>query len=109
MVTSAVPHIAVMELRAGRARAVAIAATGAVAVFGSVAIQGAHGDLQRGLEDAAHDMNAFTDVWVLTGTFNLLMTEPFPQTALRRLEHLPDVRAVRLYRGALLDWNERRA
>ena len=39
-VTSVVPHIAVMELRSGRSRAVAIAATGAIAVFGAVSIQG---------------------------------------------------------------------
>ncbi|HXA54094.1 MAG TPA: FtsX-like permease family protein, partial [Solirubrobacteraceae bacterium] len=63
-ITSPVAHVAAMELRGARARAMAIAATGAVAVFGSVAIQGAHGDLLAGLEDAAHDMNAFTDVWV---------------------------------------------
>jgi putative ABC transport system permease protein len=109
MVTSAIPHVAVMELRASRARAVAVAATGAVAVFGSVSIQGAHGDLQHGLENAAHDMNAFTDVWVSpAGTFNLLMTEPFPATALGKLQRLPGVRAVRLYGGGLLDWGERR-
>ena len=47
-ITSPVAHVATMELRAARARAMAIAATGAVAVFGSVAIQGAHGDLLRG-------------------------------------------------------------
>ena len=52
-IVSAVPHIAAMELRAGRTRALAIAATGAIAVFGSVAIQGAHGDLLHGLENAA--------------------------------------------------------
>ena len=52
-IVSAVPHVAVMELRAARARAVAIAATGAIAVFGSVAIQAAHGDLLHGLENAA--------------------------------------------------------
>jgi putative ABC transport system permease protein len=106
---SAVPHVAVMELRAGRARAVAVAATGAVAVFGSVSIQGAHGDLQNGLEAAARDMNAFTDVWVSpAGSFDLLMTQPFPGVALTRLERLPGVRAVRVYRGGLLDWGERR-
>ena len=78
-VTSAVPHVAVSELRAGRSRAIAIAATGAVAVFGSVSIQGAHGDLQHGLENAARDVNAVTDIWVSpTGTFNLLMVQPFP-------------------------------
>lgn len=108
-VTSAVPHIAVSELRAGRSRAVAIAATGAIAVFGSVSIQGAHGDLQHGLENAAHDMNAFTDVWVSpAGSFNLLMTQPFPASAQARLRHASGVRAVRKYRGGLLDWRRRR-
>jgi putative ABC transport system permease protein len=107
--TSAVPHVAVMELRAGRARAIAVAATGAIAIFGSVSIQGAHGDLQHGLEAAARDMNAFTDIWVSpAGTFNLLMTQPFSATSLGRLEHLPGVRAVHVYRGGLLDWGERR-
>ena len=66
-ITSAVPHVAVMELRAGRTRALAIAATGAIAVFGSVAIQAAHGDLLHGLENAAHDMNAFTERLGLAG------------------------------------------
>ena len=47
-ITSPVAHVATMELRAARVRALAIAATGAVAVFGSVAIQGAHGDLLSG-------------------------------------------------------------
>ncbi len=108
-VRSAIPHVAVMELRAGRSRAVAIAATGAVAVFGSVSIQGAHGDLQNGLENAARDMNASTDIWVSpAGSFNLLMTQPFPATALERLRRLPDVRDARIYRGGLLDWEERR-
>ncbi len=110
-ITSAVPHVAVMELRAGRARAVAIAATGAVAVFGSVAIEAAHGDLLHGLENAAHDMNAFTDVWVSpAGSYNLLKTTPFAPTPTQQaaLARLPGVRAVRLYRGGLLDIGERR-
>ncbi len=110
-ITSAVPHVAVMELRAGRARAVAIAATGAVAVFGSVAIEAAHGDLLHGLENAAHDMNAFTDVWVSpAGSYNLLKTTPFTPTPTQQaaLARLQGVRAVRLYRGGLLDIGERR-
>jgi putative ABC transport system permease protein len=108
-IVSAVPHIAVMELRAARARAVAIAATGAVAVFGSVAIQAAHGDLLQGLENAAHDMNAFTAVWVSpAGSYNLLKTASFVPSEQAKLQRLPGVRAVRLYRGGLLDWGERR-
>jgi putative ABC transport system permease protein len=54
-------------------------------------------------------MNAATDVWVSpAGTFNLLMTAPFKPTALTKLQSLPGVREVRLYRGGLLDYNDRR-
>ncbi len=109
MIVSPIPHIAVMELGATRARAVAIAATGAVAVFGSVAIQGAHGDLLAGLEGAARDTNAFTDIWVSpAGSYNLLMTTPFDPIEQTRLARLPGIRAVRLYRSGLLDYGERR-
>lgn len=107
--TGAVPHIAAMELSAARARAIGVAATGAVAVFGAVAIQGAHADLLKGLENAAHDENAFTDVWVSPpGSYNLLRTAPFAPTQQQALERLSTVRAVRVYRGGLLDWGERR-
>ncbi|MBA3808467.1 MAG: hypothetical protein H0X28_08765 [Solirubrobacterales bacterium] len=107
--TSAVAHLATMELRAGRTRALAVAATGAVAVFGSVSIQGAHGDLEHGLDNAARDMNAFTNLWVSpAGSFNLLMTQPFAPRSRERIARIAGVKAVRLYRGGLLDWNERR-
>jgi len=109
LVVSPIPHVAAMELSAARARAVAIAATGAIAVFGSVAIQGAHGDLLAGLDNAARDMNAFTDVWVSpAGSYNLLMTTPFAPVDQARLARLPGVRAVRLYRSGLLNIGERR-
>jgi putative ABC transport system permease protein len=108
-IVSAVPHIAVMELRAGRSRAIAIAATGAIAVFGSVSIQGAHSDLLKGLYNAASDVNASTDIWVsAAGNSNLLMTSPFAPTQQAKLSALPGVRAVRIYRGGLLDYNDRR-
>jgi putative ABC transport system permease protein len=108
-ITSAVPHIATMELSAARTRAMAIAATGAVAVFGSVAIQGAHSDLLAGLEGAARAVNASADVWVApAGSYNLLETAPFAPTLRTRLARLPGVRAVRLYRSGLLDYGERR-
>jgi putative ABC transport system permease protein len=108
-IVSAVPHIASMELRAGRSRAIAIAATGAIAVFGSVSIQGAHSDLLQGLYNAAEDANAATDVWVsAAGSSNLLMTSPFPTAQLAKLQALPGVREARVYRGGLLDWGDRR-
>ena len=107
--TGAVPHVAGMELSAARARAIGVAATGAIAVFGAVAIQGAHADLLKGLENAARDENAFTDVWVSPpGAYNLLRTAPFASSEQARIARLPGVRAVRVYRGGLLDWGERK-
>jgi putative ABC transport system permease protein len=107
--TGVVPHIATMELGAAGARAVAIAATGAIAIFGSVAIQGAHGDLLHGLENAAQDMNAATDVWVSpAGSYNLLNTTPFAPVDRAKLEGVAGVRAVGLYRSGLLDYGNRR-
>jgi putative ABC transport system permease protein len=108
--TGVVPHVAAMELDAARTRAIAITATGAIAIFGSVAIQGAHGDLLAGLEGAARDMNASTDVWVSpAGSYDLLNTAPFAPADRGKLERLPGVRAVGLYRSGLLDYGERRA
>jgi putative ABC transport system permease protein len=107
--TGAVPHVAGMELSAARSRAIGVAATGAIAVFGAVAIQGAHADLLKGLQNAAHDENAFTDLWVSPpGAYNLLRTAPFAPTQQAALERLPGVRSVAVYRGGLLDWGERK-
>jgi putative ABC transport system permease protein len=109
LLVSPVPHVARMELRAGQTRAVAIAATGAVAVFGSVAIGGAHRDLLAGLRTAARETTAAAQVWVApTGSYNLLMTTPFAPLAQARLRRVPGVRAVALYRGGLLDYGRRR-
>jgi putative ABC transport system permease protein len=108
-ITGAVAHIAAMELGAARARAIGVAATGAVAVFGAVAIQGAHADLFHGLQSAARDENAFTDIWVSPpGAYNLLRTTTFDGSQQHAIAALPGVRAVRAYRGGLLDWGSRR-
>jgi putative ABC transport system permease protein len=105
----AVPHVAAMELGAAGARAIAIAATGAMAIFGSVAIAGAHSDLLAGLERAAGETNASTDIWVSpAGSYNLLHTTPFAPVDLSRLERLAGIRAVEPYRGGLLDYGDRR-
>jgi len=109
MMTGAVGHVAGMELSAARSRAIGVAATGAVAVFGAVAIQGAHADLLKGLENAARDENAFTNAWVSPpGAYNLLRTAPFATTQRTKLQALSGIRAVRVYRGGLLDWDERK-
>jgi putative ABC transport system permease protein len=108
-IVSLVPHVAAMELSAARSRAVAITATGAIAVFGGVAIQGAHRDLLAGLEGSARETNASTGLWVApAGEYNLLKTTPFAPVRQADLEHLPGVRAVLPYRGGLLNYGRRR-
>jgi putative ABC transport system permease protein len=108
---SAATGLAVIELRtaATRTRSLAIAATGAVAVFGSVAVGGARGNLQAGLDRTARDMNRVTDVWVsAAGSANTLGTTPFTTGAAARLERLPGVRSLSIYRGGFLDIGDRR-
>jgi putative ABC transport system permease protein len=109
--TGASSYLAVMELRspANRARSIGVAATGAIAVFGSVAIQTAHGDLQEGLNRVAHGLNATTDLWVApSGEANSLATTAFHGRAASELAALPSVRAIGLYRGSFLDIGDRR-
>ncbi|HYB24784.1 MAG TPA: FtsX-like permease family protein, partial [Solirubrobacteraceae bacterium] len=103
------PLVAVGELRSTWTRTVGIAATGAVAVFGSVSIQGAHADLQRGLDRSARDVSRSAELWVFPpGPSNLLATAAFPSSALPRLAHLPGVRSAWIYRGGFLDFGDRR-
>jgi putative ABC transport system permease protein len=105
---SIVPFLAITDLRdpATRLRSLAVAATGAIAVFGSVALQGAHADLQRGLDRTAHDLASIGDVWaVAPGPANLLATTSFPAPPVRTPAGLASITA---YRGSFLDIGSRR-
>jgi putative ABC transport system permease protein len=103
------PFVAVAELRSTWTRTVGIAATGAIAVFGSVAIQGAHADLQRGLDQSAHDVSSAAEVWAFPpGLNNLLATTSFRADGAVRLARLAGVQSVSLYRGGFLDFGNRR-
>ena len=109
--TGASPYLAVIELRSAtnRTRSIAIAATGAIAVFGSVAIQGARVDLQRGLDASAHGIDSLAAIWVTpAGTSNSFATTPFRDVDSSAIARLAGVKAVRSYRGSFLDWGERR-
>jgi putative ABC transport system permease protein len=102
-------HVARIELAATRSRAHAIAATGAIAVFACVAIQGAHSDLLSGLLRFAEQSSASAEIWVSPrGSYDMLDTADFEPVAHRRLEGLPGVRSVLPFRGGLLDYGRRR-
>lgn len=104
-------HLAAIELRsnATRARSLGVAATGAVAVFGSVAIQGARGDLQRGLNRVSSEITRVTDLWISPrAASDALATTEFASNAQPRLAKLRSVAEVSVYRGAFLDVGNRR-
>ncbi len=109
-VASVVPAIAIGELLSARSRSVAIAAIAAMAVFGSTAVEGAHHDLQRGLDPNARELNDTTDLWISpAGESNALATAPFAAgDAIARLSRVRQVAAIRVYRGSFLDIGDRR-
>lgn len=103
--------VAVLELRSPktRVRSIAIAATGAIAVFGSVAIQGGSTNLQDGLDRLFHDVSHVTDLWVVPpGEQDLLTTTSFPGISVSGLRSLPGVRAVGVYHAGFLEYGGRR-
>src|SRR3984957_8774848 len=105
------PRIALIELMSSttRSRSLAIAATGAVAVFGSVAIEGAQSNLSRGLHRAAVDLSRGTTLWVSpAGGATTMATVPFENKYQKRLELLSQVSHVGVYRGGFLDVGDRR-
>lgn len=103
-----VPYVATTDLRdrSTRVRAIAVTATGAIAVFSSVALQGSRADLQRGLDQASRDHAAYAAVWAVPpGRANLLATSPFTPP---RIEKPPQLSAIDFYRGGFLDVADRR-
>jgi putative ABC transport system permease protein len=104
-------RLAVGELRdtMTSVRSLAVAATGALAVFGTVAVAGAQHNLQSGLNNTAREWNQAVDVWVSpAGEDNTLATTPFPISMVSKLKHLETVRSVNIYRGGFLNVNDRR-
>jgi putative ABC transport system permease protein len=113
-VRSPVPTLAILELRSGsaRMRTIALASTGAIAVFATVSIGGAHADLQRGLDSATTEYDANADIWAtFPGTSSAFAVTPFvvPSSTVAALERIPGVRAVHDYRGSFLNVGDHRA
>lgn len=104
-------ELATIELRSSktRTRSIAIAATAAVAVFGSVTIQGSRTNLEHGLDRSFHGITSVADLWVApSGEQSLFTTTSFRGVATSTLARLPGVRSVSPYRGGFLEYEGRR-
>ncbi|HET6449034.1 MAG TPA: FtsX-like permease family protein, partial [Conexibacter sp.] len=101
--------VALLALRATTVRALALAATGAVAVFGSVAIGGARNDLLHGIARYTDDYVSSADLWVVNPLDNQATNDIAGAAArARRVAAVPGVAAVRRYQGGFLDIGGRR-
>lgn len=99
---------AIRCVRTTSLRALALAATGAVAVFGSVAIEGAHQNLLNGLYGAYRGYVGTADIWITQPDDDLAL-QPFVDRGLtRELRELRGVASVRTYQGGLFDFAGRR-
>jgi putative ABC transport system permease protein len=110
--SSAALELALHQLGAKRwrPRALAIATTGAIAVFGAMSLQGARANLQGGLDRLTHELNAPADVWVTAaGAGSSIGTTPFAPRDLRRIQATPGVARVTPQPAALLDVADERA
>ena len=91
--------VAVMELRATTTRSIALAGVGALAVYGSVAVEGAPSRSLRGLDRSFGQYLATTDLWVTTGGDDLT-TNSFPAAGVsQRIARARGVAGVRRTRA----------
>jgi putative ABC transport system permease protein len=100
--------LAVVELRGTVTRSVVLAAVAAVAVYGSVAIQGARTDLSRGLHAAIVEFLGTADVWVTSGESVFTIDSFHANGALVKIAQTPGVASARVYQGGLLNVGDHR-
>ena len=101
--------LAVGSLRATSVRALALAATGALALFGSVALGSGRADLLRGIDRYTAHYVAGAEVWVVNPGDNQAIDSFYPDGAVRRIARVPGVSALNVFQGSFFDLGDRRA
>ncbi|MBB4660814.1 FtsX-like permease family protein [Conexibacter arvalis] len=100
--------VALFALRATTLRSLALAATGGVAVFGSVTIGGARDDLLRGIANYADDYVTTADLWIVNPADNQGTSEIRRPGIVERVAAVDGVREARPFQGSFLDAHGRR-
>jgi putative ABC transport system permease protein len=100
--------LALASLRATGLRSLALAATGAVALFGSVALGSSRDDLLRGIDQYTANYAGSSEIWLVNPHDNQAIDNfPAGGTA-ARIARLPGVAGVQAFRGSFLDMGDRR-
>jgi putative ABC transport system permease protein len=100
--------VALTSLRATTLRSLALAATGAVALFGSVALGGSRDDLLRGLAGYTTHYASGAEIWVLNPSDNQATVDFPPDRRTQSIAHVPGVSGVQSFQGSYLDVGTRR-
>jgi putative ABC transport system permease protein len=100
--------VALASLRASTLRSLALAATGAVALFGSVALGGSRDDLLRGISTFANSYVADADIWVTNPGDNQAVDNLAPVGEQAAITRLPSVASVHAFQGGFLTLGGRR-
>jgi putative ABC transport system permease protein len=100
--------VALTSLRGTTLRSLALAATGAVALFGSVALGGARNDLLRGIHGFAHSYSADADIWVANPGDNQATSDFVDDGQAARIAGVPGVARVEKFQGSFLQLGNRR-
>jgi putative ABC transport system permease protein len=100
--------VALSSLQATTVRSFALAATGALALFGSIALGGARGDLAHGIAGFAHSYAADATLWVGNRGDDQAVVDFAAGDLGRRISRLPGVSHVATYRGGFVVTDGRR-
>ncbi len=100
--------VALISLRGCTLRSLALAATGAVALFGSAALGGARNDLLQGIARFARSYTADASIWVNTPGDYQATTSLQPGDDAARIARVAGVSAVHAFYGGFLDFDKRR-
>jgi putative ABC transport system permease protein len=101
-------HVALASLRATTLRSLALAATGAVAIFGGIALGGSRDDLLRGIDGFSHSYSADADLWVTNPQDNQATVSFDADHYGARIARVPGVLAVHSFQGGFLEVDDRR-
>jgi putative ABC transport system permease protein len=100
--------LVIESMRAQTLRSLALAATGAVALFGSVALGDAQNDLLRGLHNFARAYATDGDIWVVNPEYTPETTSFLPDGYVSRIARVPGVTNIHVLQSEFMNMTNRR-
>jgi putative ABC transport system permease protein len=100
--------LGIQSLRARTLRSLALAATGAVALFGSIALSGAQHDLLRGLHNFANAYATDGQIWVVNPGYIPETTSFLSDDYMPRVARVPGVSGVQVLQSEFMNMTNRR-